>query len=150
MKFRAFLIAIGILWIAGAAIAQTQLLPALTGTRSDSKNMIDFVGMLRLNRNETLTATASGTLANSVVLNFGLNRFTTVTTGGDSATLPTLAGGVMVVVVNSTVTSMNVFPNAAASTINALSAGTAFAVAAGKTAIFFQANDGNWYAVLTA
>lgn len=133
------------------ALAQTVLPPFISGTDTKFNRSIFEVGVLRIARNTALTATAGGTLANSQVLNLGLNRFTVVATAAASATLPTVSGGVMVVVVNAdSADSMRVFPNSATSTINAGAGGAAFAVAAGKTAIFFQANDGNWYAVLSA
>lgn len=57
----------------------------------------------------------------------------------------------MIIVTNAAASnSMNVYPPTGG-TINAGSANAAFALAAGKTAIFIQAVDGGtWYAILTA
>jgi hypothetical protein len=55
-----------------------------------------------------------------------------------------------IVVINAAaVNSMNVFPDTG-STINALSANTAFALAAGKTATFVTTLPGAWHAILSA
>lgn len=123
--------------------------PYLTGTNTQNQRLIMDMGMARLGRNSGLTANAGGGQANGTPLNLGINRFSTVATAGDSATLPTYSGGLVIMVVNATATSMNIFPNSGG-TINALSANAAYALAAGKSVIFFQAVDGNWYANLSA
>lgn len=149
MKLKRVLLLGLALLISGVALAQTTLPPMITGTEFQFRQSIFDVGFLRISRNTALTALAGGAQAGTQ-LNLGMNRFTVVVTAGDSAQLPVLTGGIMVVVVNADSTdSMNVFPPTG-QTINALSANSAFAVAAGKTAIFFQALDGAWYAVLTA
>lgn len=149
MRLKRILLGLAALILSGAALAQTTLPPFLTGTDTSYNRSIFEVGMLRIGRNTALTALAGGAQAGTQ-LNLGLNRFTVVVTAGDSAQLPVVTGGVMVVVVNADAAdSMNVFPPTG-QTINALSANSAFAVAAGKTALFFQALDGAWYALLTA
>lgn len=149
MKMKRILLGLLALAISGAALAQTTLQPFLSGTNTEWRQSIFQVGMLRFTRNETLTALAGGAQAGTA-LSLGLNRVTVVATAADSVQLPLVTGGVMVVVVNADAAdSLNVFPQTG-QTINALSANTAFAVAAGKTAIFFQALDGSWWAVLTA
>jgi hypothetical protein len=151
MKLKHLLLgAAAALLIASAAMAQVLLYPNLRGTYSEHQADIGFFGMIRLNANLGLTATPSGTLLNSQVLNLGFSQFTTIATGGDSATLPTLTGAVQIVVVNGTsATSMNIWPNAAASTINALPAGTAFALAGGKSVMFYQTSAGVWITIPT-
>ena len=85
-------------------------------------------------------------------LTSAINRFTTVTTAADSATLPltlTLVGGTITVVNAAAANSMTVYP-ASGEAINALSANTGFAVAAGKVTEFFCTNSGQWHSVTTA
>lgn len=149
MKLKRVLFGLLALAFSGAAVAQTVLLPYISGTNTEYRQSIFQVGMLRMTRNETLTALAGGAQAGTA-LSLGLNRITVVATAGDSVQLPLVTGGVMVVVVNAdSADSLNVFPQTG-QTINAAAANAAFAVAAGKTAIFFQALDGAWYALLTA
>lgn len=153
MKLKRILLGIAALVISGAAVAQNTLPPFITGANNENRQSIFEVGYLRILRNQTLTALAGGAQAGTQ-LTTGLNRITTVATGGDSAQLPVLSGGIMVVVINAAAAnSMNVFPPTGG-IINAGAANAAFAVAAGKTAIFFQAIDTSgatiWYAVLTA
>jgi hypothetical protein len=50
---------------------------------------------------------------------------------------------------NATATSMNVFP-ATGEQVNALAVNAAYALAAGKTASFTSAVNGQWHAVLSA
>lgn len=139
--------------LSGAALAQNVLPPYLTGTNSEHRREVFEVGMMRLPAiNNALTALAGGAQAGTP-LNLGFNRFTTVASAGDSAQLPVISGAVLIYVVNATATSMNVFPPTGGS-INALSANTGFAVAAGKSAVFMQAVDTSgatiWYVNLTA
>lgn len=149
MKLKRILLGALALAISGAALAQTVLPPFITGSSTEYRQSIFQVGMLRITRNEGLTALAGGAQAGTA-LSLGLNRVTVVATAGDSVQLPLVTGGVMVVVVNAdSADSLNVFPQTG-QTINAGAANAAFAVAAGKTAIFFQALDGSWWAVLTA
>lgn len=140
-------IAFGVLalTLSGVALAQTTLPPFITGTNELNKTMVDHVGILRLARNEALTATASGTLANSVVLNRGLNRVTTVASTNDGTTLPQLSGGIMIIVINAGANPMRVYPNSATGTINALGAGNPIVIAANARVMFVQADDGVWY-----
>lgn len=153
MKLKRILLGLMALTISGVALAQTMLPPFITGTADQNKNSIFQVGMLSMSRNTAMTALAGGAQAGTA-LNLGYNRFTVVATAGDSAQLPAVTGGVMIVVTNADASdSMNVFPQTGG-IINAAAANAAFAVAAGKTAIFFQAIDTSgatiWYALLTA
>lgn len=91
-----------------------------------------------------LTAHAGGGQTNGTLLNPGFNQFSTVTTAADSATLPTNVLGNTVVVTNNGASSMNVFP-ALGDSINALSANTALAVAAGATTVFYGTSATTWY-----
>ncbi len=146
-RFLLSFFAIGLV-ISGAALAQT-LPPFITGTNTEMNRSVFEMGFPRIARNQTLTAFAGGGQASGTALNLGMNRFTTVATIGDSATLPVLVGGLQVVVINATANSMNIFPNVGG-TINALAANGAYALAAGKAVTFFQAADGAWYANLSA
>lgn len=153
MKLKRILLGLLALVISGAALAQTTVPPFITGLDSANRQSIFEVGMLRMARNTAMTALAGGAQAGTA-LNLGYNRFTVVVTAGDSAQLPAVSGGVMIVVTNADASdSMNIFPQTGG-IINAAAANAAFAVAAGKTAIFFQAIDTSgatiWYAVLTA
>lgn len=107
-------------------------------------------GLLELSTAAGLTAHSGGGQGSATPLTGGMNQVTTVAGANDSVLLPVSAAGMVVAVVNATATnSMNVFP-AASETINALTGGTAFGVAAGKTVIFICALAGKWYSVLTA
>jgi hypothetical protein len=75
-----------------------------------------------------------------------ISRFTTVAVAGDSTTLPVGVPGMNLTVINASAISMNVFPDTG-STINALTANTAFALAAGKTAVFVTTLAGAWHTV---
>jgi len=90
-----------------------------------------------------ITAHAGGGQANAVPLTAAFNRVTTVATGGDSVRLPVARVGATVAVFNRGAASMNVFP-ATGQSINALSANTALAVAAGASARFVCVAPGIW------
>jgi hypothetical protein len=90
-----------------------------------------------------LTALAGGGQTGATPVRSGFNTFTTVATANDSAILPVDVLGKTVTVINTTATSMNVFP-ATGDTINDLSANTAIAVEAGATTQFFGVTTTNW------
>ncbi len=96
-----------------------------------------------------LTAHAGGGQANGTLCSAYINRFTTVATAGDSALLPAAIPGLEIHVVNTTATSMNVFPQSGGQ-INGASANAAFALGANKNAIFGCAVAGQWHAILSA
>jgi hypothetical protein len=97
-----------------------------------------------------LTAHSGGGQGSGIVPAVTINNVTTVAAGNDSMTLPVSAAGMFFLLANSATTnSMNLFP-ASGETINALSANTAFAVAAGKRVLVFCAVAGNWLTILTA
>ena len=99
---------------------------------------------------EALTAFAGGGQASGTLLSAMVNRFTTVASGGDSATLPPALPGMEITVINATAaTSMNVFP-ATGEQINAAGANNAFAVAGTKTCTFYCTLAGQWHTQLTA
>ena len=98
-----------------------------------------------------ITALAGGGQANAIAVTAQVNRVTTVATAADSIKLPPAVPGQWpIVIINAAAAnSMNVFPSTG-DAINALSANTAFAMAANTTAIFFCAVAGTWNSVLTA
>jgi len=96
-----------------------------------------------------LTALAGGAQAGTLIAT-SISRFTAVVTGADSAQLPVSTPGLQLTVVNAAASnSMNVFGQTG-DKINALTANTAFAVAANKAATFYCCNAGQWHAILTA
>ena len=103
---------------------------------------------------DSITAYAGGGQTNATALASGgqvINRVTTVATGGDSVLLPANTPGAFVIVVNGGGgNSMNVFPQGSAA-INAVSGGSAFAVAQNARVLFFCVSATQWYTLpLTA
>lgn len=147
MNIRRALLAFLAVMMSGLAFAQTSLPPFLSGVEEQWRQSIFHMGMLRLSRNETVTATAGGTLANSVVLNRAINIVTTVATTNDSVTLPALTGSVQLTIVNNGANTMRVFPDASTSQIDTAGAGTAKTLAANKMMIVTKGADGLWYSV---
>lgn len=130
----------------------------ITGTNSENRLSIFHVAMLRITRDEAVTATPSPTQANAYQITAGITQVTTVATAGDSLKLPVTTsapgtpsgGGLMVIVINgAAANSLNVFPQTG-DTINALAANATYAIPANKTVIFFCGADGKWYTNLTA
>ncbi len=98
---------------------------------------------------DNITAAAGGGQANATKLTGRINRVTTVATTGDSVVLLSAAPGLDQVVRNDGANSLNVFPSLA-DAINALGLNNAFALAAGKTAVFYASSVIQWSGVLTA
>jgi len=98
-----------------------------------------------------LTAFATGGQASATSLPASISRVTTVGTAGDSVKLPPSTGliGLTILAINSTGTSMNVFP-ATGDAIDNLGANAAKAVAANKSCDFTCTGAGQWHAVLSA
>jgi hypothetical protein len=94
-----------------------------------------------------LTARAGGGQNLAPIITTMMSRFTIVGTTADSTTLPVGVAGMNLTVINAAASnSMNVFPDTG-STINALSANTAFALAAGKTCVFVTTVAGAWHTI---
>jgi|SRR5215831_2141679 len=123
---------------------------------------LDSTGLCYYTATNSLVAHAGGGQALGTPILTNIVRFTTVATIADSGTLPatSVAGtainanitsglGLEITVANAGANSMNVFP-ATGEQINALGANAAFALAAGKTAIFTCTSSGQWHAVLSA
>ena len=132
----------------------------ITGTNTEHRFEIFQMGIPRISRDEGITATASGSITTAYQLTAGISQVTTVASSGDAVKLPITTpstgavgagGGLMMIIVNAAASnSMNVYPYQSADTINAGSAGAAYALAAGKTAICVVAADGKWYCVVSA
>lgn len=102
---------------------------------------------------QSLTAHAGGgqALATPIRPDAGLIEAQTVATADDSIGLPKAMAGMTKLVVNPTATSANIYvANGSTDTINGVATGTAYALAAGKSALFFCPRDGIWGAILTA
>ena len=119
-----------------------------TGTDSASRSQNEQVYGLVRSAESGLTALAGGAQAGTA-LQYAINRFTTVATGGDSAQLPPATVGREVIVINAGASSMNVFPQTGEA-IDAGAANAARAVANAKTCIFFCAVAGTWNSLLGA
>jgi hypothetical protein len=129
-----------------AVLAQETLLPYITGTDKQNQRSVDMVGIQRVARIDTITATASGTLANSYVLDRGMTIVGTVTSGNDSVTLPTLSGAVQIAVVNAGAgNNLKVWPNCSTCQIDTGGNGVGKTVAQNKMMILTQGSDGLWY-----
>lgn len=124
---------------------------AYTGVAVDNPTFVSvsLSGPLYENAQGALTAHAGGGQSSALQLTADVNIVTTVASLNDSVILPNMTPGRGVVVVNAGANSMNVFP-AVGETINALSANTALAVAAGKAATFYCAVAGKSYSLAGA
>lgn len=122
-----------------------------TGTSDFRKQELMFVHHLKLSAQDALTANAGGGQANGVTLaDYSLNKFSTVASAADSATLPKAKQGDIRIVKNgAAANSMNIFP-ASGEAINAIAADGAYALAVTKTVIFICFTDGLWDTILTA
>lgn len=96
-----------------------------------------------------ITAFATGGQASATQLTKTISRITVCATIADSVKLPAAKAGDVRFLVNSGAASANVFP-ATGETINALSANTALALAAGSKAAYFCPVDGAWFSLITA
>lgn len=138
----------------------------ISGTNSENQRSIVRVGFMRLSNTDTITAFAGGGQTSATQLDAAYNRVTVVATANDSVKLPSCRSGLsntgqgttaiptgnslgmMMWVTNADASdSMNVFPQTGES-INALSANSAYAMAANKTAGFVCGTNGIWYSVL--
>lgn len=106
-------------------------------------------GRVKYSTANGLTALAGGGQTGATLLAADINRFTTVGTAADSAILPVSVAGMVIEVINSGANSMTVYP-AVGETINALSANTGLAVAAGKTISFVCPVAGKFFGLLSA
>lgn len=136
----------------------------ITGASKEGANSFVFVGVPIIAREEAITAVASGTITTAYQLTAGVSQVTTIATGGDAVKLPvttgpnltagpgsSILGSQAYIIINGHASnSLNIFPFQAADTINALSGGAAYALAAGKVAECFVGASGKWYCQLSA
>lgn len=100
---------------------------------------------------DLITAHAGGGQAAATQLTTSLNRVATVATAADSAALPKAIKGSAVIVRNDGANSLNLYAkNGSGDTINGASTTTAYALAAGKTAMFFCITAGQFFGLLSA
>lgn len=94
----------------------------------------------------TITAHAGGLQASAVALTTAINNVTVVASPGDSVALPSAVGGQVILVTNSSATSMNVFSSNSSTTdtINGTAGTTAYAVAGGTSLCFISPASGVW------
>ncbi len=103
--------------------------------------------------NQSVTAFAGGAQPDATPIQpaAALIAITEVATGADSVGLPRAKKGQVKMVLNNTATSADIFVYPGTTdTINAVATGTAYALAGGKSALFFCPKDGVWGAILTA
>lgn len=127
----------------------------ITGTNSEWRNSIFQMGIPRITRDESITATASGSITTAYQLTAGISYVTTVASSGDAVKLPVttgpFGGGLMMIIINGAASNaMNIYPFQAADTINAGSAGAAYSLAAGKMATCVVGLDAKWFCQLSA
>lgn len=166
MSMKRFLLSLAALALFAIGAAEAV---QITGTNSEMRRSVVRVGFVRLSTTDALTAFAGGGQTSAVQLDSAYNRVTTVGSANDSVKLPpcrtggagnigpsSVAGiipgntdGIMVWVTNAAAAnSMNLYP-AVGDAINALSANSAYAVAANKTVAFLCSPGGAiWYSVL--
>jgi len=133
------------------AITANRRATAADGTVSLFQDQVFKPGFIDLSATDGLTAGATQTIAGGTALIYQLNRFTTVTSSGDAATLPLAKQGRWRVVTNvSGSNAMAIFPANATDQINAVTAGSSYSLSDTKTVIFFCMVDGIWNTVLTA
>jgi hypothetical protein len=135
----------------------------INGVNETSRNQVVNVGYLRMSVTDTITAFAGGGQTSAVLLTSSFNRVSVVASANDSVKLPICTstgpttgvgagqptktlGMVMYVVNAAAANSMNVFPSSGG-LINALSADSAYAVAANKT-VGFICSGTIWYSIL--
>lgn len=163
MSMKRFLLSLAALALFAVGAAEAI---QITGTNTENRRSIFWVGFLKLTTTDALTAFAGGGQTSALQLDSAYNRVSTVASSGDSVKLPScVAGanktgigtaalpsgntiGLMVFVTNAAAAnSMNVYPQTG-DAINALGANAAYAMAANKTAGFICGSAGLWYSVL--
>src|SRR5882757_6627379 len=157
---RFLLAAIGLLGLLGLAHAVN-----LTGTNNASEAQVLKGGFFRMSDQNAITALAGGLQPNATPLVNGYNRIVTVASANDSVLLPPCVNGIagdvggggygntngmFVIVTNSHASNaVNVFAQGSAQSINAIAGGTAFSLAATKTAMFICSAASIWHTLPT-
>ena len=121
---------------------------------ADGSTFFNALKMLAASGRVALKANASGltaagtTQGTALAITNQTNEFTTVA-ASSGGILPSPEQGEFIFVANAGANALNVYP-ATGHSINALSANTAFSLAAGKNALFWAATATKWYVNLTA
>ncbi len=116
----------------------------------DGSNLNEAFAYPKVAYKNGITATPSGTVADSVELTETISRVTAVATAADGVLLPAAVPGAMMIVINADAAdSMTVFAKGG-STINGTAGATGVAQAAGITALYVCAVLGEWSRLLSA
>ncbi len=103
-----------------------------------------------MNYQSGLVGSATASAAGGTKCALGINQFDTVG-ASSTATLPPYQLGAKCVVINNTATNaLTIYPYESTTTINALSAGSTFSLATGKTIEFYCGKAGKWFGNLSA
>lgn len=133
------------------AVKAAFVLPATQGPFLGDNNVNPFTLAKAINEfnqhqtRDTLTATASGTQANSLQLSYGFNEVSVVATTADGVDLPRCVNGAIVFVANTSANSMTVFGLVGTTdTINGTAGATGVAQANAARALYFCYKTGAW------
>ncbi len=101
---------------------------------------------------DNVTAVNPGAIATAALLTSDINRVVTVAAGGSGVKLPAAVPGLRITVVNAHASNaINVYPQSTpADVIDALGAGTAYSLAATKSAVFLCTVALAWNALVGA
>jgi len=110
--------------------------------------MLAASGRMAVKANASGLSAAGTTQGTATAITNQTNEFTTVGSG-QGGILPSPEQGEFIFVANAGANALLVYP-ASGHSINALSANTAFSLAAGKNAMFWAATSSKWYVNLTA
>lgn len=113
---------------------------------NNDKRFAGLGGLEQVLAQDLITAKAGGGQQATNALNAMINRVTTVASAGDSVTLPIAQPGMTITVINTTATSMNVFPNTG-DAINNGAANALYALAGVHSALFSAGGSGFWGAI---
>jgi hypothetical protein len=134
--------------VVSASASRTSL--GLGSGDSPTFTNLTLTGFYNFSVANALTAHVGGGQGSALALAKGINRVTTVASGGDSVKLPAATAGRALVVINAAASNaMDCFP-ASGDAINALAADTALSIAADSTVMFFCAVAGTWDSIVTA
>jgi hypothetical protein len=143
-----------------AALATTAFALQISGRNSERQRSIDQVGINALSTDVGVTATPSGTQANSYQVTAGFTYVSVVATIGDAIKMPSTTSffpptnvdaALNIIIVNGTANSMNIFPFLATEVMNkggvASAPGALMALAAGQMADCWSTTfaPGKWY-----
>lgn len=157
---RYLLATVGLIGLLGVANAVN-----LTGTNNSSQEQVLKGGFFRMSDANAITALAGGLQPGATPLVNGYNRIVTVASSGDSVLLPPCVNGIagdigapgygntngmFVIVTNAHASNaVNVFAQGSTQSINAIAGGSAFSLAATKTAMFICSAASIWHTLPT-